>query len=160
MPKPDQWSAEYAQIFKDQSVVDDYHLRPAYVPETFNILEGLMLAARPRRVLDAGCGTGILARELAHVADLVDTVDFSAAAIERGQCLPGGGNPKLNWLCSSMETAGLARAMPPSQPDLACIGWIGTPFCQSSDVYSSPRRCWRWWKMSLSRHLGPARLVL
>jgi hypothetical protein len=32
--KPGQWSGEYAQIFKDQSVVEDYRFRPDYPPET------------------------------------------------------------------------------------------------------------------------------
>ena len=45
-PKPGQWSAKYAQIFKDQSVVDAYHLRPAYATETFLILAEL----RARRI--------------------------------------------------------------------------------------------------------------
>jgi hypothetical protein len=29
--KPRQWSAEYANIFKDQSVVDAYRFRPGYL---------------------------------------------------------------------------------------------------------------------------------
>jgi SAM-dependent methyltransferase len=106
--KPGQWAAKYAQMFKDQSVVDDYYLRPPYVPETFRILGALVQELRPRRVLDAGCGTGNLARQLIHIADHVDAVDFSAAAIEQGKRLPGGDDPRLNWLCSPMETANLA----------------------------------------------------
>ena len=104
-PKPGQWSARYAQIFKDQSVVDAYHLRPAYAPETFLILAELMQDFNPKRVLDAGCGTGNLARILPSIADQVDAVDFSAAAIRRGKELPGGDGPKLRWIISSMESA-------------------------------------------------------
>lgn len=106
-PKPGHWSAKYAQIFKDQSVVDAYHLRPAYLPETFHILAGLMQEQAPKRVLDVGCGTGFLARELIHHADQIDAVDFSAAAIERGRNLPAGDNSKLRWICSPIETADL-----------------------------------------------------
>lgn len=109
-PKPIQWSTKYAEIFKDQSVVDDYRLRPAYAPETVRILADLMANDPPRRILDAGCGTGNLARKLVQIADEVDAVDFSAAAIDRGQQLPGGDNPKLNWINASIEEA---RLVPP-----------------------------------------------
>jgi trans-aconitate methyltransferase len=106
-PKPGQWSTQYAQVFKDQSVVDSYRLRPAYVPETFQILAALMQDQTPKRILDAGCGTGFLARELINHADQIDAVDFSAAAIERGKDLPGGDSPKLRWIHSPLETAAL-----------------------------------------------------
>ena len=105
--KPKQWSAEYAGIFKDQSVVDAYHYRPDYPPETFVILAGLIRANDQGRVLDAGCGTGNLARRLANYVGQVDAVDFSRAAIEKGKGLPGGGSPRLRWLCGTVEDANL-----------------------------------------------------
>ena len=101
--KPGQWSAEYAQIFKDQSVVEDYRFRPGYAPGTFVILDGLMAGRKLRRVLDVGCGTGFLAREMARHVDHVDAVDFSAAAIEQGKRLPGGDSPNLVWICCPVE---------------------------------------------------------
>jgi len=104
-PKPGQWSTQYAEVFKDQSVVDDYLFRPAYAPETFQILSNLMASDSPRRVLDAGCGTGNLARGLIDVVDQIDAVDFSAAAINRGRQLPGGDSPRLHWIHSPMEEA-------------------------------------------------------
>jgi SAM-dependent methyltransferase len=57
-----------------------------------------------RRVLDLGCGTGIIARELAPLVDHVDAVDFSTAMIAEGRQLPGGDHAKLSWICSSAET--------------------------------------------------------
>ena len=105
--KPGQWSSNYAQMFKDWSVAEDYRFRPGYTPETFLILGRLMAGRAPRRVLDVGCGTGFLARELTHYADHFDAIDFSVPAIEQGKSLPGGDSPKLRWLCAPMEEARL-----------------------------------------------------
>ncbi|MBV9278962.1 MAG: class I SAM-dependent methyltransferase, partial [Chloroflexi bacterium] len=54
----------------------------------------------PRVVLDAGCGTGDVARPLAPLVDRVDAVDISAGMIERGRRLPGGENPAITWICA------------------------------------------------------------
>jgi SAM-dependent methyltransferase len=58
-------------------------------------------------VLDAGCGTGFVARELAPRVDRVDAVDFSEAAIETGRSLPGGDHRNLRWISGPVETAPL-----------------------------------------------------
>jgi hypothetical protein len=72
MPRPKQFGREYADIFKDRSVVDAYRFRPTYPPAVFEILNGLVdTRAKPRVILDAGCGTGFLARELTRLADRV-----------------------------------------------------------------------------------------
>jgi hypothetical protein len=52
-PKHKQWSATYASIFGDASVVQAYQHRPPYPPQTFEILEGLISGMAPRTVLDA-----------------------------------------------------------------------------------------------------------
>jgi SAM-dependent methyltransferase len=115
-PKPGQWSGRYAEIFKDQSVVDDYHLRPGYDPGTFSILDRLMDGREPKRVLDAGCGTGFIDRYLIAVADHVDAVDFSAAAIKHGRRLSGGDSQNLRWICTPME-----QVEPQLEPPYALI---------------------------------------
>jgi SAM-dependent methyltransferase len=72
----------------------------------FDVLVGL-IAAEPRAVLDLGCGTGNVARPLAPLVDRVDAVDISAAMVEQGKRLPGGGHPGLHWIVGRAEDAPL-----------------------------------------------------
>jgi predicted TPR repeat methyltransferase len=103
-PRPRQFSREYADIFKDQSVVDAYRFRPMYSAGVFEILKELIdPAVTPRAILDAGCGTGFLARELTAFADRVDAIDISENMIRMGKELSGGDSPKLNWICGAIE---------------------------------------------------------
>jgi SAM-dependent methyltransferase len=103
-----QWSAEYASVFQDRSVVAAYRYRPAYPPETFAFLSNLIPAnATPRKVLDAGCGTGFVARPLAPLVDHVDAVDISEAMIAMAQRLPGGERATIRWIAAPIETAPL-----------------------------------------------------
>lgn len=79
--QPSQFGFEYSSVFQDESVVQAYRYRPQYPAATFELLVELLPAGcRPRAVLDAGCGTGFVARPLARLVDRVDAVDFSAAA--------------------------------------------------------------------------------
>lgn len=106
LPKPAHLGPVYAAQFADPSVAAAYPHRPQYPAETFDILAGLVTAA-PRAVLDAGCGTGDLARPLAARADRVDAVDPSAAMLTLGRTLPGGDAPHLRWIHGTMEEAPL-----------------------------------------------------
>ncbi len=104
--KPRQYAPEYAEPFKDPSVVEAYRHRPPYPAETFDVLAGL-IDSEPRRVLDVGCGTGDVARYLVQRVDWLDAVDFSRRMIEEGQRLPNGDHPRLRWLHGSVEEAAL-----------------------------------------------------
>ena len=106
IPKPHHLGPEYAAQFADPSVVRAYHHRPPYPPDLFPILAGLLPEGR-RAVLDAGCGTGDLARPLARIVGRVDAVDVSPAMIEEGKRLPGGDAPNLSWIPGSVEDAPL-----------------------------------------------------
>jgi SAM-dependent methyltransferase len=103
-PKPKGWSEPYAAVFREQSVVDAYHLRPAYPAETFDVLAEL---ADGGAVLDVGCGPGDLARPLASRVTRVDAVDVSAAMVELGRTRPGGSAANLRWTVGRVETAEL-----------------------------------------------------
>lgn len=106
--KPKQWSAEYASIFQDASVVAAYQYRPPYPPETFTFLSSLIPPTVMRRtILDAGCGTGFIARPLAPFVDHVDAVDMSETMIMMGQTLPGGNRANIRWIAAPIETAPL-----------------------------------------------------
>jgi hypothetical protein len=50
---PESHGEQYAMRFADQSVVDRYHLRPTYPPETVKILNTL-IRDEPRAVQGAG----------------------------------------------------------------------------------------------------------
>ncbi len=105
-PKPAHLGPEYGAQFADPSVVAAYHLRPPYPPETFDVLLGLV-GDGPRVVLDAGCGTGELARRLAGCVDRVDALDPSVGMLAKGRGLPGGASPNLTWIRGIAEDAPL-----------------------------------------------------
>lgn len=102
MKHPFLHGAHNAGRFQDQSVVDRYHLRPAYPPETFTILNELIVD-EPRAVLDVGCGTGNVARPLAEYVEHIDAIDLSLPMLERAKTLPGGDSPKIRWLHGRAE---------------------------------------------------------
>ncbi|MFN8498562.1 MAG: class I SAM-dependent methyltransferase [Anaerolineae bacterium] len=100
--KPSYLSEEHARAFQDPTVADAYQYRPRYPHSVVKFLSSLVRDT-PRRILDAGCGTGFLSRRLVQIADGVDAVDFSAAMIERGRRLPNGAHPSLRWIVGRME---------------------------------------------------------
>lgn len=103
-----QWAQEYSSIFQDESVVAAYEHRPVYPPETFTVLESLIPStATGRTVLDAGCGTGFIARRFAPCVDHIDAVDISERMIAVAQTLPGGTQQNIRWLAAPIETAPL-----------------------------------------------------
>lgn len=95
--------------FQDQSVVDRYHLRPAYPPEIFTLLNALIVD-EPRIVLDVGCGTGNITRPLADYVEHIDAVDLSLPMLERARMLPGGDSPRIRWLHGRAEEVELAAS--------------------------------------------------
>jgi SAM-dependent methyltransferase len=104
-PKPAHLAPEFAGQFTDTSVVAAYHLRPPYPQQVIGRLLSLRVDAGP--VLDAGTGTGDIARALAQRGVRVDAVDPSAAMLARGRQLPGGDDPLLRWIHGTAETAQL-----------------------------------------------------
>lgn len=103
---PSFYRPDVAATFEDRNVAASYRHRPAYPPQTFEILTGL-IADEPRAVLDLGCGTGFLARPLAPLVDRVDAVDVSAAMLSEGKRLPGGDHPRLSWIVGRAEEVAL-----------------------------------------------------
>jgi ubiquinone/menaquinone biosynthesis C-methylase UbiE len=104
--KPSCWDEKYATAFQEASVAEAYQYRPPYPAAAFEILNTL-ITDTPRRVLDAGCGTGALARHLTSIADEIDAIDFSSAMIERGKQLPHGDNPRIRWIKGRIEQVSL-----------------------------------------------------
>lgn len=104
-PKPSHLVPEFADQFADPSVVAAYHLRPPYPPQVIDQLLSLRKGSGP--VLDAGTGTGEIARALAQRGVPVDALDPSAAMLARGRQLPGGDHPLLTWIQGTAEEAPL-----------------------------------------------------
>jgi SAM-dependent methyltransferase len=102
IPKPAHLGPEFGAQFSDTSVAAAYHHRPPYPDAVFPLLAGLVRGS-PCVVLDAGCGTGDIARFLAPLVDRVDAVDISAPMIAVGRTLPGGDEPRLRWIQGRME---------------------------------------------------------
>jgi SAM-dependent methyltransferase len=100
--RPPHLSRERADRFQDRGVVDAYPLRSPYPPELFDVLTDLA-GTSAAVALDAGTGTGDIARPLVTRLGRVDAVDVSAAMLARARTLPGGDHPGLRWIQSRME---------------------------------------------------------
>jgi len=102
-PKPAHLGPVYAAQFQDAAVVAAYPARPPYPQAAFDALASLIV--EPRVALDAGCGTGDIARRLAPLALRVDAVDISARMIAAGRQMAGGDATNLHWQVAALENA-------------------------------------------------------
>ena len=93
------------EVFADGAVARAYRSRPPYPEGVFELLRRRLV--EPRRVLDAGAGTGALARGMVPFAERVDAIEPSAAMIEEGRRLPGGSDRRVRWITGRAEDAPL-----------------------------------------------------
>ncbi len=93
------------EVFADEAVARAYRCRPPYPSSVFALLRRRLVP--PGRVLDAGAGTGALARRMTAFAERVDAVEPSAAMIEEGRRLPGGSDRRIRWIAGRAEDAPL-----------------------------------------------------
>jgi SAM-dependent methyltransferase len=107
IPKPGHLGPEFGAQFSDKSVAAAYHHRAPYPAAVFPLLAGLVKGS-PRVVLDAGCGTGDIARFLAPLVDRLDAVDISEPMMAAGRAQPGGADPRLRWIQGRMEDVPVA----------------------------------------------------
>jgi len=89
------------EAFGDREVAALYRHRPPYHAAIFAILARLLV--EPRAILDAGAGTGALARGLVGIAARVDALDPSEAMLDEGRRLPHGDDPRLRWILGRAE---------------------------------------------------------
>jgi len=99
--RPEFWNAENAMAFDDEGAARAYTFRPGYPAAMFDALAGLIVG--PRFALDAGAGTGAIARYLAAHVDRVDALDPAAAMIAEGQRLEHGDDPRIRWILGGAE---------------------------------------------------------
>lgn len=90
--------------FSDPSVVAAYEHRPP-IPTLLLDQALRLLGENPRSLLDAGCGTGPVARALAPHVDRVDAIDPSAAMLAVGQKVSRQTN--IRWIEATLEDATL-----------------------------------------------------
>lgn len=105
VPKP-HYDTAHALRWQDADAARSYKSRPPYAPAMYDFLRTLITDA-PTRVLDIGCGTGKVARGLAHLVDHIDAIDIAAEMIAEAKLLPGGDAPNITWRVGSGETAPL-----------------------------------------------------
>lgn len=103
---PKHFRAEHVTHYADRSVVEAYVYRTPYPAEVFDILAEL-ITDRPRTVLDAGCGTGEIARGLIDKVERIDAVDIAEAMVAQGKRLPRGNDPSINWIQGRVEEVAL-----------------------------------------------------
>ncbi len=103
MKRPACFGPQYASAFQEPSVADAYAFRPSYPPAVFDVLRKL-LPATPQRLLDVGCGTGALTRQLTRLAIPIDAIDISPVMIAHGKDLPNGSNALIHWVVGAVET--------------------------------------------------------
>ncbi|MCG8610239.1 MAG: class I SAM-dependent methyltransferase [Pseudomonadales bacterium] len=103
--KPDFLTTENAWEFSNPATRSAYSHRAHYTQAALDILESLLPQSAPT-ALDVGCGPGDLSIPLAERCP-VDAVDMSETLIQMGQQRPGGMQPNLNWITSSIEDAPL-----------------------------------------------------
>lgn len=93
--------AGLGETFLDAEVAQLYRFRPPYPSGVFARLRQLYVGHGP--ILDAGAGTGALARAMAAWSDRVDAVDPSSAMVNAGRSLPGRDDPRIRWLVGDVE---------------------------------------------------------
>jgi SAM-dependent methyltransferase len=111
--KPAGLREEYAAAFLQESVASSYHHRPPYPRAVVDALLSLLEpwvpagAASGGAVLEVGCGTGELSRDLVPEVGRVDAVDVSAPMIEQGRRLEHGDDTNLHWIEGRLEDVAL-----------------------------------------------------
>jgi ubiquinone/menaquinone biosynthesis C-methylase UbiE len=101
-PKPAFLGPQVASAFQEASVIEAYPRRAPYPESLFQKLAEL-LTGSSRAALDVGTGPGDVARRLAPYVERVDALDWSAGMIALGQQLPGGDDPRINWIQGRVE---------------------------------------------------------
>ncbi len=104
--KPRQFWHDYASRFKNRSLAENYKFRPPYPDEIYETIL-VLLENGDKRILDVGCGTGKIARNIVEFVEKVDAVDFSEEMIREGKSLMNGDHSNLQWIHGDIENVKL-----------------------------------------------------
>ena len=110
------------QSFEHATVAALYRHRPEYPRDVYETLR--RLSPHRNRLLDLGCGTGKIARNLAGDFDSVTAVDASAAMLDVARGLPRGASNNITWRHGLAETVRLAGAPYDVVVAAASIHWM------------------------------------
>lgn len=91
-------SMKLADVFTDAEVAERYRYRAPYPDAVFAVLRDLIVP--PFTALDAGAGTGAIARGMVGFAERIDAVDPSGAMVGAGVVLVGP-TKRCTRCCSS-----------------------------------------------------------
>lgn len=94
------------EVFGDAEVARLYAYRASYPGAVFTLLRRLLVG--PATMLDAGAGTGALARGMVSFAERIDAVDPSETMIAAGRQLPDGDDKRICWIVGRAEDAPLS----------------------------------------------------
>lgn len=104
--RPRQFWDDYASSFKYRSIVENYKFRPPYPDEIYETILRL-LENGDNRILDVGCGTGKIARNIVEFVERVDAVDFSEEMVREGKSFKNGNHSNLKWIQGKIENVKL-----------------------------------------------------
>ena len=123
--------------WREQVDLDEYDARWARMAAAGEAVHGeadLVAAFDPSRVLDAGCGTGRVAAELARRGIEVVGVDADPDMIERARRRA----PQLEWVLADLATLDLGRTF-----DVVVLAGNVLPFVEPADRAVAAAGCAR-----------------
>lgn len=86
----------------------DYAIyRPGYPQSFFERLKAIGIGLAGQRILDLGCGTGVLARQFARQGSIVTGVDVSEGQINAARALSERDNLQVDYIISRAEETDL-----------------------------------------------------
>ena len=97
--------------FKAAEVAEHYRHRPEYAPLVYQRLS--TLAMDNTHLLDLGCGTGKIARNLSGVFQQVSAVDPSASMLKVARDMHRGATDNITWIEGFVEDTLYSTPTPP-----------------------------------------------
>ena len=132
--------------WRAQLPIEDYEARFAAQQAAGQAVHGeadLISSYSPTSVLDAGCGTGRVAIELAHRGIDVVGVDLDDEMLDAARRKA----PEIDWLCADLSTFALGRTF-----DVVALPGNVMIFCRPHDRAPIVARC--------AAHLSPGGLLI
>ncbi len=115
-------SERRGQSFEEADAAEHYRHRPEYAPGIYEKL--IELSPGHDHLLDLGCGTGKIARNLCGSFKRVTAIDASANMLSVARDLQQSAYSNIDWLCGLAETVELPRGPYDLIVAAASIQWM------------------------------------